>query len=324
MIVVTGASGHVGCNLVRALFAEGKPVRALVHEGGRALDGVAVEKVHGDVLDPASIDRAFAGAELVFHLAARISITGDPDGRVRAVNVDGTRNVMAAARRAGVRRVVHMSSIHALAPTPRELPIDEERPLYETDDALAYERSKAAGEREVQAAVAAGLDAVVVNPTAVIGPFDFSLSATGAALIEMYHGRIPALVDGGFDWVDVRDVVAGAIAAAEKGRKGERYLLSGTWAPVRELAEAMARATGRRAPRFTSPMWLARASAPLAELYSRASGKRALFTGEALKALRNWRSVSHAKATRELGYQPRPLDATMADTFAWFGGAGML
>lgn len=332
-VVVTGASGHVGGNLTRALLAEGRAVRALVHDGARSLDGLAIEKVAGDVLDPASLDRAFAGAEVVFHLAARISITGDPDGRVRAINEGGARNVAQAARRAGVRRLVHMSSIHALSPSPRDRAVDEERPLYETDDALAYERSKAAGERAVLAAVEEGLDAVIVNPTAVIGPYDFAPSATGAALLDIYRGRMVALVDGGFDWVDARDVAAGAIAAEKSGRRGERYLLSGKWATVRELAASLARAGvpapyGRvgpaRAPRLTSPMWLARAAAPFAELLSRATGRRALFTGEALKALSNWRHVSHEKAARELGYRPRPLDETLAATVAWFAEAGMV
>ncbi len=323
MIVVTGASGHIGGNLVRALAGAGRAARALVHEEGRALDGVAVEQVRGDVLDPASLDRAFAGAEVVYHLAARISLTGDPDGRVAAVNVEGTRNVVEACLRAKVKRLVHFSSIHALAPNG-DRPVDETRPLYDEPAALAYERSKARGERFVLDGVARGLDAVIVNPTGVIGPLDWKPSELGEVLLDLYHRRMPALVDGGFNWVDARDVVAGAIAAERKGRSGERYLLSGHWTTVRELAEVAAGVTRVRAPRLTAPMWLARASAPFSVGWSRISGTRPKFTAESLKALRHWRHVRHDKATRELGYEPRPLRDTVADTYDWFRQQGML
>jgi dihydroflavonol-4-reductase len=321
MIAITGASGHVGANLVRVLAARGLPLRLFVHEDERGLAGLpsTIERVSGDVRDPAALDRAFAGASTVYHLAARISLVEADEPEVAAVNVGGTRNVVEACRRAGVKRLVHFSSIHALSSEPVDVAIDEARPLTAADShAPAYDRSKAAGEREVLDGVAAGLDAVIVNPTAVLGPLDFRPSHMGAVLLDLAARRLPGLVEGGFDWVDVRDVVDGAIAVAERGQRGERYLLSGARLSMRELAAVVAEVSGARAPRFVSPMWLAKLAAPAAARWATMTGKRPLFTPTSLRALCNHKMVSHAKAERELGYRPRPIRETIADTLAWF------
>jgi|SRR5579859_358403 len=316
-VAVTGATGHVGANLVRALVERGDQVRALVHDDERGLDGLPVEQVRADVRDAKSLLEGFEGVDLVFHLAARISIApGDAD-EVEKVNVGGTRNVVDACLAQKVERLCHFSSIHALSPEPRHGTVDEARPLAE-QSWLPYDRSKAGGEREIEKGVQRGLDAVTVNPTAVLGPHDYRPSPLGSVLLDLYHRRLPGLVDGGFDWVDVRDVVAGALAAAAKGRTGERYLLGGTRRTVLELARTVEKVTGSRAPRFVSPMWLARASAPFATGWARLTGQRARLTAESLHALRNHQQVSHDKAARELGYTPRPLEDTVAATFAWF------
>lgn len=323
-VTVTGATGHVGANLCRALVAAGHRVRALVHAGLRGLDGVPVEPVKGGLGDPAALVRAFSGSDLVYHLAARISIAPGDEHLVHAVNVDGTRNVVAACLEARVPRLIHFSSIHALSSHPTDRPIDETRALADGARLPAYDRSKAAAEREVQAGVARGLDAVVCNPTAILGPHDYGPSPMGRVLLDLYHRRLPALVDGGFDWVDVRDVVAGAMAAAERGRRGERYLLSGARKSVRELAALVEELTGARAPRFVSPMWLARVGAPFATVAARVAGKEPLFTSQSLHALRNHLDVRHDKAARELGYSSRPLRETLSDTFRWLDEAGRL
>lgn len=323
-IVITGAAGHIGNNLVRALCARGERPRVLVHQDTRALEGLDVEKVSGDLLDPASLVAAFEGAERVFHLAAKISIDPREDGLLGRLNVDGPKNVAAACLAAGVKRLVHFSSIHALSSQPAGEPIDETREPTHQDYPVAYDRSKAAGEAEIRAAVARGLDAVVVNPTGVIGPHDYRPSPMGEVFLDLYHRRLPGIVEGGFNWVDVRDVVDGALAAADRGRTGERYLLSGHWASVREVAQVAAEVTGVRAPRMVSPMWLARASAPLATAFARIAGRRPLFTSASLHALRNHRHISHDKATRELGYQPRSLRTSVEDIYAWFRDAGQL
>jgi dihydroflavonol-4-reductase len=322
-VAVTGATGHIGANLVRTLLARGDEVRALVHDDDRALQGVAVEKLRADVRDLAALKRAFDGVDLVFHLAARISIAPGDAAEVHAVNVEGTRNVVEACLAQKVKRLVHFSSIHALSPEPRDQTVDETRALAE-GSWLPYDRSKAAGELEVKKGVERGLDAVTVNPTAVLGPNDFRPSPMGTVLLDLYRRNLPGLIDGGFDWVDVRDVVAGALAAAEKGRKGERYLLSGARRSLSDLARTVEEVTGVKRPWLVSPMWLARASAPFATGWARLTKKPPRLTAESLHALRNHQLVSHDKAARELGYQPRPLEDTVTATFAWFKEANVV
>lgn len=323
--VVTGATGHIGANLVRALLDEGRRLRVVVREDTRAIDGLDVERVRADVLDPASLERAFEGAETVFHLAAVISILGDPGGQMQRVNVEGVRNVAAACLGRGVRRLVHFSSIHALSHRPQDAPVDERRaPADGSAATMAYDRSKAGGEREIQAAIARGLDAVIVNPTSVLGPHDHKPSLMGQMLLDLYHGRFPALIDGGFDWVDARDVVQGALAAERLGVKGERYLLSGKWAPVRELARTAAEVADIKLPRFDAPMWLARFGAPFAEVWGKLTGRRVLFTRSSLTALRNHKLVESAKARAALGYTSRPLAETLRDAYVWFEREGRL
>lgn len=323
-VVITGGSGHIGGNLVRALLQQGIRPRVLVHDDRRALDGLDVEVIAGNVLDAAALDAAFAGAELVYHLAARISLVDREQAVTQAVNVQGTANVVEACLANRVKRLVHFSSIHALSTRPFDAPVEETRALSDEEPVPHYDRSKAAGERVVSAGVARGLDAVIVNPTAVVGPHDYRPSHLGQVFLDLYHRKLPGLVEGGFDFVDVRDVVAGAMAAAGQGRTGERYLLSGHRSMMKELAALVAEVTGKPAPKMVAPMWVARASAPFATAFARLAGKPERFTAASLHALRNHKDVRHDKASRELGYTPRPLRATIEDTFAWFGDSGRL
>jgi dihydroflavonol-4-reductase len=323
--VVTGASGHVGANLTRALLDQGSRVRALVRADTRALEGLDVELVEGDVLDRGSLERVFESAELVFHLAAKISVGHEPFEDLRRLNVDGVQNVVEACLTTGVRRLVHFSSIHAFSPFPAHEEIDETRALTDPGDGAmpAYDRTKSAGQQVVLAAADRGLDAVIVNPTAVIGPNDFKLSALGSGIVAMMKRTLPALVAGGFDWVDARDVAAGAIAAAERGRTGEAYLLSGRWRPVVELARLVGEASGSRPPRIVCPMWLARVGAPFVNLWGRLSGAPPVYTRESLWALSHHRYITNGKAERSLGYRSRPLRETVADACAWYRSVGM-
>jgi dihydroflavonol-4-reductase len=323
-IAVTGGSGHIGGNLVRALLDRGEAVRVLVRKDSRAIKGLAVEQVAGDVLDRDSLGTLVIGAEVVYHLAAKIVLVPDPNGSAQRVNVDGTRNVVDACLKTGVRRLVHFSSIHAFAEEPRGQVVDETRPLASGPHLYPYDRSKAEGERVVQEAVRQGLDAVIVNPTAVIGPFDFKPSAVGGVFLDLYHRRMPALIQGGFNWVDVRDVCAGAIAAEQLGRTGEKYLLAGHHLPFPGLATLVEEATGIPRPRVTVPLWAAYLGLPFAALASFVSGKDPKFTRASLHALCNHQLISHEKATRELDYHPRPTADAVRDTFDWFRRAGCL
>ncbi len=322
-IAVTGASGHIGANLVRALVADGQRPRCLIHVQARALEGLAVEKVTGDVLDVDSLCRAFDGVDTVYHLAARISLTGKDASKTEEINVAGTRNVVEACLRIGVKRLVHFGSVHALQQEPLDTALDETRPLVTSPSAPAYDRSKARGILEVRKGLERGLDAVIVLPTGVLGPYDFEPSHFGQVVINLATGRLPALVSGGFDWVDVRDVVAGALSAAEKAPCGSMYLLSGHWEDIAGIARIICEASDRKTP-WCAPRWLASAGAPVMETWCRLTNTRPLYTRMSLDALRSNRHISHQRAARELGYAPRPFRETLLDTLGWFRDNGRL
>jgi len=322
-VAVTGAAGHLGGAVVRRLLDAGASVRALVHQDRRGIEGLPLELHEGDLREPEVMARLVAGCERVIHLAALISLDRADEAELQSINVDGVRTVMAACAAAGVRRVVHASSIHAFSALPVDAPVDESRGPAEPG-APPYDRSKAAGEAVVREALAGGLDVVVVNPTAIVGPYDFRPSRMGEVLLDLYHRRLPGLVAGGFDWVDVRDVAASVLAAAERAPMGGRYLLPGQWRSVVELAALVEAITGKRAPRMVSPMWLARAVAPMAVGWAKLARRRPLFTPISLVALRNHKHVCGDRARAELGHAPRPLEDTVRDTFAWFGEHGML
>ncbi len=309
MDVVTGAAGFLGSTLVRALLAQGRRVRTVVH-AGPPIPGT--ETVEADVRDADAVARALDGAERIFHCAAVISITGDRDGSVRATNVEGPRNV---ARAANGARVVHVSSVHAFE-MAEEVSETSPRPGAR---AAAYDRSKAEGEEEIRRV------AVIVNPTGIVGPGDHGPSRLGAGLVRFHRGQIPALVDGGFDWVDVRDVAAALIAAAERGRVGENYILPGEYATMGRLAELVHAAGGARPPRWTTPRWVAWGSAPLVQWGQSLLRQEPIYTREALQTLWNGaRVVRGEKARDELGHRPRPLAETIADCMAWFREQGRL
>jgi len=323
--VVTGASGHLGANVVRALVAAGESVRAVDIRPSAAFAGSVAEFVQGDVLDPTTLKSALDGAEFVLHLAAKISIAGDPDGSVRRVNVDGVRNVAEAALEAGVRRVVHCSSLHAYDVGAISGPVRENGPRATDSRLPAYDRSKAAGEDELRKVTNRGLDAVIVNPSGMFGPIDPEPSRMGRVLLAMFKGRMPISVTGAFDWVDVRDVAAALVAAAKQGRSGENYLVGGHRAPMTELARLAAQVTGRRPPRLIAPL---RSVQFVAEAAVRVAGPRRagrlLLTPESLHALATDPVVDYSKAVAELGYRPRSLADTVADLYAAFIEDGRL
>jgi dihydroflavonol-4-reductase len=323
-IAVTGANGHVGVNLCDTLIKQGHEVRALTHHHNSFLEGLPLQQFRGDLLDLESLRPFMDGVEVVFHLAAKISIRGDRDGSVWKVNTDGPRNMVETAKAAGVKKFVHFSSIHAFQQHPSGQVLDETRALVE-QTGFAYDRSKAAGERIVREASRNGLDAVIINPCAIIGPHDPKPSLTGKAVLSLISHQIPALVPGGYNWVDVRDIVNGAISASQRGVKGEKYLLSGTWCSLTDLSAMLAKLSGARTPQRVMPFWLARIGLPFITSYSRIAGSEPLYTGESLTILSEGsRMISSEKARRELDYKTRSLETTLRDLIDWFREKGML
>ena len=319
LTLVTGATGLVGNNLVRHLLRIGRPVRALVFGDGACLDGLDIERVAGDIRDPACVRQAMQGAEAVYHLAAAISI--DDDHRragLTSVNVEGTANVVQACLDAGVRRLVHFSSIHALSYHPRNRAIDESRSLaLDPERHLPYDHAKAKGEMSVLEGVERGLDAVILNPVGIFGPYDFGPSTGGELLLQLGRRKLPVLVKGGFYWVDVRDVVQAAVAAEERGRKGHRYILAGEYATFGSIAKWVHETTGARPPRLNVPIWFARSVAPMTAWTSRLAGRRPLFTPEAMRIVTCHQRIETKKAAEELGFHPRPIRDSVRESIAW-------
>lgn len=325
-VVVTGASGLIGANLVRMLLEEGRKVRAFIHQDHRALKELDIEKIEGDICDSDSLRRAFINTDVVYHLAAHISIKNEWE-LCESVNVIGTRNVVNTCIQTGVRRLIHCSSMSAFQQTPLEVPIDETRRLIDvgSNKHNPYDRSKAGAELEVRKGMENGLDAVIVNPTAVVGPFDFRPSLIGEFIINFARNIVPiAAVGGGVDFVDVRDVVIAAINAEKAAPSSSQYLLSGHWHSLTEFFAIMEEITGVKAPRFKVPIWLARIFLPAIAYLDIRSGINPRYTKQSLRELQSNKNFKHQKATRELDYHPRSLHETLIDTVEWFESNGYI
>ena len=320
LVLVTGATGHLGNTLVRELAAQHKSIRALVLPGEdtTALKDLPVEIVMGDVLKPETLAPAFAGIEDVYHLAGIISIMPGPDALMTRVNVTGTANVLHACREAGIRRLVYTSSIHALGRPPLGVVIDESLPFDPCCEAGEYDRTKAAATLEVLEAVRQGLDAVIVCPTGIIGPHDYRGSEMGQLIKGWMGERFSLLVDGIFNWVDVRDVARGHILACEKGQAGEAYILGGERVSLAQLWVLVREAAGLYSQTVIIPFRLARTAARAAALWYRLSRTRGRFTPYSLETVNDNSDISISKARRELGYNPRPISETIRDTVRWW------
>ena len=326
MIVVTGAPGHIGNNLVRKLLEQGQSgkIRCMVLRGEslKSLQGLDVEIVEGDVRDPVSLGAAFAGADVVYHLASVISLIPGHIDLLEAVNVRGARNVAEACLRNGVRRLIYTSSIHALAEPPHGIPIDETASIDPALTPLAYSKSKARGTLEVLEVASKGLDAVLLFPTGVVGPYDFKPSEVGQMLVDCARGRMPVRLHGGYDFVDVRDVAQGHILACEKGSAGGKYILHGEYVSVDEIMDEMALLSGVPAPRFKLPSSLARAAAAVVSRMSSVSGSQPPFNTDSFATLQSNSLVCSSRAESELGFAPRPVRESLKDTVEWFRQAG--
>jgi dihydroflavonol-4-reductase len=321
--LVTGGGGRLGNVLVRRLLENGQKVRVL--EPGtlpESLAGLDIEFMSGSVLDTGEVARATDGVDVVYHLAAKIDLSPKKDPMMYIINVEGTRNVVDACLSSGLR-LVHTSSHHALEREPLNQPLTEDKPLA-LNEKCEYHRSKAIGETIVLDACGRGLDAVIVNPGSMIGPHDYEPSMIGAVLIDLYFGRVPVLLEMLSDYVDVRDVADGMIAAAEKGRTGERYFLTGEVIPVREMVSLYGELTGVKVPTRALPLWVGWVLLPFALAGSAVTKKEPFITADMLRASVSNDVVSHDKAHRELGYTVRPLRESLTDAVAWYRQRGWL
>ena len=324
--LVTGATGFVGSAVARALLRQGQRVRILARPGSnrRNLGSLCVEIAEGSLEEPESLARAVTGCRYVYHVAADYRLWVPNPGQMFRANVVGTRDLMMAALAAGVERVVYTSSVATRGLLPKSS-ADEETPSRAEDMIGPYKRSKFEAEEVVRKlAHERGLPVVIANPSAPVGPGDVKPTPTGRMILEAARGQMPAFVDTGLNIVHVDDVAEGHLAAAEKGRIGERYVLGGENMSLAEILAEVSRAAGRRAPRLRVPHSMLYPVAVGAELAARLTGREPMITLDGVRMSRKKMYFSSEKASRELGYRPRPAREAIVDAVSWFHANGYL
>jgi dihydroflavonol-4-reductase len=318
--LVTGGTGFIGANVVRELLAEGATVRVLARPRSdrRALADLRVEVVEGDLLDAASLRRAVAGVETVFHVAADYRLWV-PDPRLLfRTNVDGTRAVLEAAAAAGARRIVYTSTVGALGIPHDGTPGTEETPVSLRDMVGPYKTSKFLAEQAALEMARAGAPVVVVNPAAPVGPWDVKPTPTGQMIVDFMRGKMFASLDTGLNLVHVRDVARGHLLAARRGRVGDRYILGHANLSLREIWARLASITGRRPPRLTIPYGVAWLGAACLEGAARMTGRTPRVPLTAVRMARKRMYFSPAKAVRELGLPQTDVGQALQDAVEWF------
>ncbi len=341
---ITGATGLVGSNLALQLLEQGIAVRCTYRAKGvrkpsgslatsdvqseapTHLKGFPIEWVRAELDDPDSLKAAFLGCDVVFHCAAQISLLRRPTPPIIKANVDGTRNVISAVRAAGVERLVHCSSTVTCAISTDGIPVDETKPWNFADFGVdeAYSITKRQAEELVVAEAARGLSAVIVNPGYMFGPYDFKPSS-GKMIIQVVQGKVPGTTSGNNNFVDVRDVCRGMIAAWQRGRRGERYILGNQNLSYGDVFRLIAQVAGVKPPRLAMPKALATPVGWLGDLAQAITGREALINSVSVRyGYLPGHIFSSEKAKRELGYAPGPLETAIRDAIAWFRRQHML
>ncbi len=325
-VLVTGGTGFVGSQLVAALVQRGDRVRVLRRADSSlvALEGLSgIEHVSGDILEPQAVGQAVEGCDVVFHVAALSSYWRAQREQVYRVNVEGTRTVMEVCLQARVPRVVYTSSVAAVGRRPDGQPADETTPFDRESVRLAYGDSKHRAEEVVQRLIKLGLDAVIVNPAVVYGPGDHHL-ISGSMIVELARRSLPAVPPGGVSVVDVDAVVRGHIAASERGRTGERYILGGENLTYREVAGVICEVVGRPAPRGTIPGWILPLAAAGIDLFNRIAPGPPLFNGDQTRLTAARLFFDSSKAVAELGYPMLPFRDAVERAYRWYVGHGYI
>lgn len=324
--LVTGATGFVGAAVTRALLAAQWQVRVLARKGSdrRNISALDVEVAEGDLNDSAALDRAAQECVALFHVAADYRLGAPDPSQLYRTNVEGTRNILNAAKRAGVQRMVYTSSVATIGIPTDGTAGDESSPVALQNMIGHYKRSKFLAEEAVRTAAREGNPVIIVSPSTPVGPGDVKPTPTGQLVLDAAAGRMPAYVDTGLNIVHVDDVAAGHLLAYERGRVGERYILGGQDMSLREILGLIAALVGRKPPRLRLPYGVVLPIAYLAEGYAKLSGRSGRITLEGVRMSRKRMYFSSAKAVRELGYQWRPPLQAFEDAIRWFREQGLL
>lgn len=323
--LVTGGNGFLGSHIVRKLVERGDEVKILLRKTSKTIniDDIDAERVYGDVTDIDSIRKALEGCDRLYHAAGLVSFKQADYKKMEDVNVKGTNNVFTAAMEAGIKKAVYTSSVAAIGLKPGREPANEETPFDPASTDIQYILSKYHAEQEALGFVEKGLPLVIVNPSIVIGAGDVYVSTTGMILWYCKR-RLPGYTDGGINLVDAEDVAIGHLLAEEKGRIGERYILSNRNITIKELFEVMEKVTGIPRPRLKIPYFLAFAGAYLAELLGISAPNYVAMDVDSIKGTKHYWYFDNSKAVKELGFSPRPLEETIDKTVKWFRDNGYL
>jgi len=320
-VFVTGATGFVGSHVARVLAEQGADLRLLVRSSSdpKNIEGLNAERVTGDLRDPASLEKAMAGCEVVFHVAADYRLWVRDPAQMYRSNVEGTRAILEAARKNRVRRVVCTSSVATMGFTLNGKPADENSPVSLEDMIGHYKRSKFMAEVVALEAGREGMDVVVVNPSTPVGEQDIKPTPTGRIIVDFLKRKFPAYVDTGLNLVDVRECARGHVAALEKGRSGERYILGGENLTLKQILDKLAATTGIPSPKVRVPYVVALATGVIDEVITgHILGREPRATIDAVRMGRKKMFVSSAKAERELGWKAGPVDDALRRAVEWF------
>ncbi len=323
VFIVTGASGHLGNTLIRFLKQKDVEIRGLIFTKEKSHDFDGVDYVKGDVRDKESLRPLFKNIQrkevYVIHTAGLIDISNDVSPIMYDVNVNGTKNLIALCKEYKVKKVLYVSSVHAIPEKDKESLIVEVNKFSPNDVVGGYAKTKAEATQFILDEVRDGLNAVIVHPSGILGPYDNIGNHLVQMLVDYMNGKLPLCVEGGYDFVDVRDVAYGCLKALEKGKAGDCYILSNRHYEIKEVLNIVKNYVGGK-NLFVFPMWLAKFFAPLIQAYAKKRNERPLYTEYSLYTLQSNDKFSHQKATKELEYFPRDLSETIKDTIDWYKG----
>ena len=316
---ITGASGHLGSCLVRYLLKGNWTVKCLINNDIRSIDGLDVEKIYVSIFDEPSLAKAMIGCDVVFHLAAVVAQEKVDYKNMKKVNVDGTKSICNAALKSKINKLIYFSSIHAFNQFPYQTVLDEKRKLVDTQSASPYDLTKAMAQKEVYNAIEKGLDASILHPTGVIGPYDFKPSRVGQMILDIKNKRMPFAVKAGYNWVDVRDVCSAAIKCVKQGKKGQNYIISGSWQSFKDLSIMIQKKINKKIYYGEIPFLFLYIILPFSKLWSLLTKKRELINLGSIYTLKNQCSkISYDLAKNKLNHNPRSIDSTITDTLSWF------
>jgi len=323
---LTGASGFVGGHILRCLEGEGASVRCLVRAASARhnFSDTAAEVVEGDLRDAGSVAQAMQGCDTVFHCAGDYRLFVRRPAEIYASNVDGTANVLAAASKQGVSKVVYTSTVGTLGPMVDDSAADETSTVGLADMVGHYKRSKFLAKQEAKAWARRGLPVVIVHPSAPVGEGDHKPTATGQIVLDFINRKMPAYLHTGLNLVDVRDVAQGHLLAAERGRDGEEYILGGRNMTLKEIFQLLAAITGLRAPRLRLPHWIPLSLAAVDTALARLVPREPWLALEALQLARHMMFFDNSKARRELGFDPGPVEAALSRAVDWYRDHGYM